>query len=372
MTMDIVTGSASGAMTTVAAATALARAGHGQHTLLVSFEPAPSLATTLQADVGTEAREIAPNVHALAFDTRVHLAALWEQHRASMPGQLAGITSDELPLLPGIDLLLGMLRLRELAPRYDAVVVDAGPHEPLLRALSLPDGLRWGVRLLFGLERGPGRDPASGMRAVLPTSFMPIATRDHVQQVRIDVEAMRDALLDPRRTAACFVLRPDEAALTEARLAVPALQLHGLRVSQIVCGPLLPEDVADPRLQPLAKQQHAVFGAAALDWATRPVQPLPLEHATGLDGLRALGQKLQAKSQAPVPPIAFQHGGKPAVAIEVPGLPRGAVQLTLSGDELIVQIGPYRRHVLLPDGLRGAASIKATRDGDLLIIKRRA
>ncbi len=331
-----------------------------------------SLSAVFQTEIGTEAREVSPNLHALALNTRADLAALWEQQRGSLPGQIAGIASDELPLLPGIDLLLGMLRLREIAPRYDAVVVDAGPHEPLLRALSLPDSLRWGVRLLFGLERGPGRDPASVMRAVLPTSFMPITTREGVQQVRIDVEAARAALLDPHRTAACFVLRPDEAALAEARLAVPALQLHGLRVSQIVCGPLLPEDVADPRLQSLAEHERAVFGAAALDWATRPVQPLPLEQNTGLDGLRALGMELQVEQRAPVPPIAFQHGGEPAVAIELPGLPRGALQLTLSGDELIVQIGPYRRHVLLPDGLRGTTSIKASRDGDVLIVKRRA
>jgi hypothetical protein len=45
--------------------------------------------------------------------------------------------------------------------------------------------------------------------------------------------------------------------------------------------------------------------------------------------------------------------------------------LTLSGDELIVRIGPYRRHILLPDGLRGTQSIRATREGDLLIIRRR-
>jgi arsenite-transporting ATPase len=81
---------------------------------------------------------------------------------------------------------------------------------------------------------------------------------------------------------------------------------------------------------------------------------------------------LRSDTSADVPPIAFQHGGEPAVAIELPGLPRGAVHLTLSGDELIVQIGPYRRHVLLPDGLRGVTGIKAMREGDVLIVRRRA
>ena len=44
---------------------------------------------------------------------------------------------------------------------------------------------------------------------------------------------------------------------------------------------------------------------------------------------------------------------------------------TLSGDELIIRIGAYRRHILLPEALRGGA-IKATREGEYLIVRRRA
>ena len=44
--------------------------------------------------------------------------------------------------------------------------------------------------------------------------------------------------------------------------------------------------------------------------------------------------------------------------------------LTLSGDELIIRIGGYRRHILLPEALRGGA-IKATREGEHLIVRQR-
>jgi arsenite/tail-anchored protein-transporting ATPase len=70
-------------------------------------------------------------------------------------------------------------------------------------------------------------------------------------------------------------------------------------------------------------------------------------------------------------PIAEAWQGAPAIAIELPGLPKNALQLTLSGDELIVRIGAYRRHILLPEGLRGGA-IKATREGEYLIVRKRA
>ena len=40
-------------------------------------------------------------------------------------------------------------------------------------------------------------------------------------------------------------------------------------------------------------------------------------------------------------------------------------------DELIVRVGPYRRHILLPDSLRGTSAIRATREGEHLVVRRR-
>jgi arsenite/tail-anchored protein-transporting ATPase len=69
-------------------------------------------------------------------------------------------------------------------------------------------------------------------------------------------------------------------------------------------------------------------------------------------------------------PIAEQLAGEPAIVVELPGMPKGALRITLSGDELILQVGPYRRHILLPEALRGS-SIKATREGERVIVRRR-
>jgi arsenite-transporting ATPase len=59
------------------------------------------------------------------------------------------------------------------------------------------------------------------------------------------------------------------------------------------------------------------------------------------------------------------------VALDLPGLPREALGLTMSGDELIVRAGPYRRHLLLPEGLRGVSAIRAAKQGDTLVVRPR-
>jgi hypothetical protein len=265
-----------------------------------------------------------------------------------------------------------LLRLRELAPRYDLAVVEAGPHDTLLRALALPDGLRWATRLLFGLDRGSGRSPASIGRAVVPTSLMPAEMLDRIQETRLAAEHARDALL-AGGALACYVLRPDIAALAEARLAAPALQLHGLAVPALLAGPLLPDD-SGPRLAPLLEQQRTLLSQAAAIWPARPLLRFDLPQDHGRDALHEIGGQLAANQDiaaldAPAP-IAELHAGEPAIAIELPGLPKGALRITLSGDELIVQVGPYRRHLLLPEALRGS-SIRATREGERVIVRRR-
>lgn len=366
------TGSAGPGIAIAAAATALRVADAGQRTLLISLGSAIGLGALLEAELTGEPQTIAPGLDALAIDAPAELAATWERNRDRAPGQLARVAGDELPLPPGLELLFGLLRLRELAPRYDLVLVDAGPHDPLLRALALPDGLRWATRLLFGLDRGPGSSPASVGRAILPTSFMPVETLDRIQETRVAAERTRDTLLSGSAIAH-YVLRPDSAALSEARLAVPALQLHGLAVPTLLAGPLLPDD-SGPRLAALLERQRALLTDAAAIWPTRSLLRFELPQGLGLDGLRQVGAQLAGQNSTtpdPPAPIAEQPtGGGLAITIELPGMPKGALRITLSGDELILQVGPYRRHLLLPEGLRGA-SIKATREGERVIVRRR-
>ena len=113
------------------------------------------------------------------------------------------------------------------------------------------------------------------------------------------------------------------------------------------------------------------FRASCATWPSRPLARLDL-HADepGLAALGTLGAQLEIGTPPASVPSAETWQGAPAVVIELPGLPTNALQLTLSGDELIIRIGSYRRHMLLPDALRGGA-IKATREGDHLIVRRR-
>jgi anion-transporting ArsA/GET3 family ATPase len=365
MTTTIVTGSPGAGVRLAAVALALRHAHAGARTLLLSLGSTAALGSVLGTAIGAAPTTVASQLDALALDAGAELTRSWAEAQPQLPSQLAGIAGDELPLLPGMGALFGLARLRELAPQYEYVVLDAGPHDDLIQLLNLPDAMRWAVRLAIGLDRNPGKSSASMARALLPTTFLPIETLGRVQQARVEAGEVRAELVAGAR--AFFVLRPDAAALAEARLALPSVQLHGLAVGALVLGPLLP-----PEAGALAAAQQQLAKEIGAIWPQLPLFRLPaLLDAKPLDGLRATASDWNVALAAGSSPVADSFGGEPALAIDMPGLPQGALQLTLSGDELIVRVGPYRRHVLLPEALRGITAIRATREGTRLVVRRR-
>jgi anion-transporting ArsA/GET3 family ATPase len=374
----VFTGSGGAGISSAAAASALLAAHQGRRTLLLSLGPTHSLAEQLQAELSGEARQVLLNLDALQIDAGREMAAYYEELRPLFPPQAPQISPDELPLMPGFDAFFGLYRLRALAPHYELAVVDAGPFGALLRAIAMPDSLRWGLRLLLGLDRGPGQDPRSTLRALLPAALMPPAQLDMVQNTRVELEALR-ALLGPDQGASLrWLLRPDRPGLNEARLAIPALQLHGLAVEALVVAPSLPESSADPRVEALAQRQHEIGAEAAEIWQPRPLIRMPWQPEPG--GVVALAEAAAQMygGLAPdtwlydVPPIEARQTGQPTLIVRLPGLPKGQLGVTISGDEAILRVGPYRRHVLLPPGLRGVTNVRATREGEALVIRPRS
>ncbi len=372
------TGNADLSISLAAAAYANAAALSGRQTLLVSLGPVHRLHTLLGVMDAATPQSVGNRLHFWAFDSVTALGNVWEQARTRLGNNVATtLSSDELPLLPGLDLLLGLDHLRRQAIGYDTVVIDAGGDSALLRALAVPDGFRWGLRLLFGLDRDPGQSNASISRAMIPTALLPFDWFGQVQDARVQVERLRDEAIDMRRSGVCYVLRPDSAALHEACISIPTLQLYGLAVQAVAVGPLLPTDLTDPRLAGLAAHQHTVLASATTTWATRPLLHLPFHAPSAhLDDLTTLSQEIFAGRSldnllASITPVEYGNGPPPFIAIDLPGLPREALRLTISGDEFIVRAGPYRRHMLLPAGLRGNPNIKASREGDRLVVRLR-
>jgi arsenite/tail-anchored protein-transporting ATPase len=158
----IVVGGKGGAgKTTVAAALALelARAARDRKILLLSTDPAPSLADVFGrriGDAGARVSDAYPNllvreldaVRAFSAKRSLFESAIEEMQRTPDSGAAPWETLLDLAP-PGIDELFGMLTIVDALKSYDTVVVDAAPTGHMLRMLGMPQTARaWAQALL--------------------------------------------------------------------------------------------------------------------------------------------------------------------------------------------------------------------------------
>ena len=142
---------------TLASATAVCDASAGQRVLVVSTDQAHSLGDVLGVPVppsgqGEPVRVLADDAEAgggfldaLALDTLALLEARWHDvvdtlDRRFPDSELSTIAPEELSALPGVQEVLGLHAVGELAAsgRWDRIVVDCASTADALRMLTLP------------------------------------------------------------------------------------------------------------------------------------------------------------------------------------------------------------------------------------------
>jgi arsenite/tail-anchored protein-transporting ATPase len=219
--------------TSAATATALAAAGDGRRVLLLSADPAHSLADALAgpadgplpAAPGLTARELDA---AAAFERRRDgyrrsLAGLWQPDdarsgaHATLDRALARDLLDEPP--PGLDELLALLEIEQAlgAARtdYDLVVLDSAPTGHALRLLAMPELATAWVEALLRIARAAGVARLAGL------------VNELVETSR-SLRRLRALLADRDATGVVTIAQPDELAVRETRRLHRALAARGL------------------------------------------------------------------------------------------------------------------------------------------------
>jgi arsenite-transporting ATPase len=383
--------------TTVAAATAALLARRGHKTLVLSADPAHSLATALGEPIGPEAREIAGGLAALQIDPQRRLESSWRtvldylagpsrpdgtRPAGSGPGRpggsgLAAVAAEEAAVLPGAADVLALLELRDhvVGGPWDAVVVDCPPAAATLRLLALPETLSWYVRRAFPIERRIARAmrPGSGGPAVAQADRL----LDAATRLAQELQETQALLTDPTVNGLRLVLTPESMAVAEARRTATALAVHGHRVGGVVANRVIPApDRAAPdpwRASWAASQRHWLaevrnwFGDVPLRQARyRAAEPV------GLGGLLNLARELYGPDDpydsGPAAPASTveRDGAEYVLRLPLPFADRTDVALARSGDELVLTVAGERRLLTLPSGLRRCVTVGAAmRDGAL-------
>lgn len=386
MRILLFTGKGGVGKTTVAAATALRCADSGLRTLVLSTDPAHSLADAYDVPLDGDPREVVPGLglYGQQLDATERLEEVWGEIQAYLVEVLdwAGVDSveaEELSVLPGLDEVFGLSDIKAHADSgaWDVIVVDCAPTAETIRLLSLPDILSWYMDRVFPV----GRRLTKVVRPLLRTvTSLPVAGDDVFDATRRfydRLDGVRELLTDPARSSVRLVVNPERMVIAEARRTATYLSLFGYRVDAVIANRLLPDAVTDPWFKAW-KEAHAEHLATIEEgFAPLPVlrAELAAEELVGLAHLRSFADVLYGD----VDPAAILHVGEPlrmekrdaalVLSLELPFADRDELELGRRNGELLVRVGPHRRAVVLPDSLRKREVVGASMEGDRLEVR---
>jgi arsenite-transporting ATPase len=374
MRVLLFTGKGGVGKTTTATATALRLADRGCKTLLLSTDAAHSVADALDLPLSGEPTEVAPALWAVELDTQRRLEAAWTgvQHYLLQLFARSGVDPvavEELTVLPGVDEVLALLAVRDLAAsgQWDAVVVDCAPTAETLRLLALPEALGWYLAKIFPAHRrlAKGMRPLAavlGRGDVLPPDSLFAA----VLSLMEELSSVRHLLANAAITSVRLVLTPESVVTAEARRTFTALSLYGYDVDMVVANRVFPSGTGageNDWQQGWAAAQRRQLDAVRESFAGIEVREIGYTAAepVGVDGLRAIGSELYGVLPGRDPAsvsitddlLSVEPDGADFVLRQrLPLAPVGAVDAVRAGDDLVITVGSYRRVLALPSVLR--------------------
>ena len=382
MRVLLFTGKGGVGKTTASAATAAAAAARGSKVLVLSTDPAHSLADALGVALTGQPTEVDTGLYAMQVDVQAAFERTWRDVQGYLLGLLerAGVDAlqaEELTVLPGAEEVLALLEVTRQVTTgpWDLVVVDCAPTGETLRLLALPEALTWYVERVFPAQR-------RALKAVRPllsrVSGPAVPTEDVFDaalRLHRELLGVRAVLTHPD-TSVRLVLTPEQVVVAEARRTLTSLALYGYRVDALVANRVFPAS-DEPFLAGWVAAQAAQLKVVRADAGGLPVlvSPYLQGEPVGLAALVALGEALYdgadpagAAPDEELLSVARTTDGF-SLSMALPLARHEDLDLSRSGDELVITVAGHRRVLALPSALRRCTVAGAVLSGGRLAVR---
>lgn len=383
MRIILYTGKGGVGKTSVAAATALRCADLGYRTIVVSTDAAHSLADSFDLPLGPEPTLVTSNLWGQELDVLYQMDRYWGNVQAYLATVLAwrgldDLIAEELAVLPGMEELASLLQIVHLHDDcdYEVIIVDCAPTGATLQLLSFPEVARWYLEKIFPVERKAVQLSRPLLRAVTDLPIPDEELFDTIAALILQLTRMHTLLSDPQRASVRLVLNPEKMVIKEAQRTFAYLNLYGYPTDAVISNRLIPARVHDSYFDSWKETQEKYSQMIEEAFSPLPIFKVPLfdQEVVGLAMLRRMAESIYGDGDPTkvyftgrTHSVEKKNGGY-VLRLLLPFVEKQNLQLTRSGDELIVHIGNRKRNLVLPRVLASLDIQSAKFDKDTLMI----
>ena len=375
--------------TSVAAATGIKAAEAGHRTVVMSLDVAHSLSDIFDLNKGLIDEErgsltkIRKNLWIQELDIQEEIEKNWgdiHKYLSTLLNTtgLDEILAEELAILPGMEEVSLLLHINRYVrtKKFDVILLDCAPTGESLRFISIPTTLDWYIKKIFKIERTIARYARPLAKRLYD---VPLPGEDYFDAIEFLFERLRgvdEILVDPEITTVRLITNPEKIVLKETQRAFMYFSLYKMSIDAIIMNRVLPDSVGETYFKDWRKSQKDYIKKAEAYFSPIPLFPVNLfrGEVLGFDSLKALADQIY-RDRNPLErffdgePYSFvKENGKYQLRVKLPFIGKGDVELNKISDELIIRVGSFKRHVLLPRQVAASNSVKAKLDGEYLSV----
>jgi arsenite-transporting ATPase len=375
--------------TSVAGATGMKAAAMGHKTLVMSLDIAHSLSDIFSLDKPLLDQnrgmpfQIGDRLWIQELDIQEEIQRNWGQvHRyiASLFNTtgLDEILAEELAILPGMEEVSSLLHVNHYVHEkaFEVLILDCAPTGESLRFISIPTTLEWYISKVFKIQRRV----VSYVRPVAKRLYdVPLPEDDYfkaLENLFVRLEGIDTILTDPTITTVRMVANPEKIVLKETQRAFLYFSLYKMCIDAVIMNRMLPGSIEEAYFADWKGSQRRYLQLAEEYFSPVPIFPVDLSRnePLGKENLLKLAEEIYGGHDPTQHfyqdwPYEFsQRDGRVFIKMKLPFITNAEVEINRLPGEIVIRIGGFKRHILLPRHVASYREVTAKMDKDSLYI----
>lgn len=346
----------------------------GKKTLLVSTDMAHNLGDIFDVQLGKEPKEIDTDLYALEIDpTYVMEHDFQDMMRAIVnlmsSERLAGEEVDAITMFPGMEELFSLLKILDIYESniYERIIVDCAPTGETLALLKFPELFSWYIEKLFPIGK-------VAVKILAPISKRAFKIELPDKKAMNDIERLYDRLFELQKlmknreiTSVRLVTIPEKMVVEETKRNYMYMNLYDYHVDGVYINRILPQEMEQTFFDEWLRIQARYIEELEETFANVPIYRIPWfdTDLNGIEGIdRVVGTVLDGKDVFAVhDSIAgerYEENDRGYVMfVTIPLVEKEDVDMHMSGTDVILKIGNFKRNIPIPNTLREYTVTKA-------------
>jgi arsenite-transporting ATPase len=241
----------------------------------------------------------------------------------------------------------------------------------------MPSTLEWYIKKIFKLERNLMRIARPVAKRLTDVPMPEESYFGSIQDLFLKLEGVDEVLLNNKITSVRMVTNAERMVVRETQRAYMYFCLYGLVVDSIIVNRLFPRNLQDEYFADWISSQDQSLKDIRDIFDPIPILPVNIlkDEVSGYEKLSEMGSLIYRDAD---PSELMHEGGVYEVVhrenhyelkIKLPFITKDYVDLFKDNGDLVVRIGSFKRHVLLPRALAALKPEKASLDNNMLSIR---